>query len=325
MSDMTNTTENTSAETAADSTDTTATAPAATATDFVLWNDDESTGGKEAVAIIKGKNGLDGHRRIFGSLADAIAAIGKIAESLTASESESVKRLANTLPIALAGHGDMRTLDSIESVPFANQPVIVTALGAKGNKRSGIRGLVIMPNPTVSDFLATPEGTAFAAKVIEKEVAHVGLRQLRNEAANGTAAIFAAAEAMPATVDDFAKESTRVGVDTTGFDAVWSGLRKKLGAAIPGLLESLPRNKAEVITAIRSASWAAEMYPDLEKRNVFTGIGQLAIKAIDALPADTDADSDEVAGWLRGRDEYNAPVKERAELTRDVDLSQIKL
>lgn len=299
-----------------------AAAPAATAPrTYEVWNNTDE--GKRAIEIIKGKaHGLDGHRAVFANLAEAVARIGAIRNALADAE-KGVPAVAD-IPVAIAGVGDANAVESPDQIPYANGPVIVTALGAKGPKKTGIRGLVIMPNPTVADFMADDEGAAFLAKVVEKEVAHVGLRQLRNVADEGLAAIYAAAATAPISVSQFAQESTRVGVDTVGFDKVWVGLRKRIVEQFPSLAESLPRSKQEVITAIRSASWARTMFPDLESKNLFTGIAALAIKAVDNL-TDVEADSDEIAGWVAGRDSYDAPVKERVALTADVDLSALGL
>lgn len=280
---------------------------------------------------------LGDHRKVFESVADALAALKAIYTT--------VQGFPQDFPVVGAGIGliDVTGDDSIP--PLAEWPVeyrtegtsiCVTFVGVRGLKDddgkevNGARGFAVYPLHALAAIQADETGLAWLWKVAEKEASHVALRGLRNVApALGTDAFADAAKAMPLTVSDYVEESTRESMDTTAFDTLWKDFRKMLqeSAATAPLVPALP-GKAEVLKSIRSKAYALETYPDLEKMGSFLFIGQTMAALIErmreqaiAAGNDFELDAEEIKGWIAGRDSkvFAAPKKIEADLGK-VDL-----
>ena len=174
--------------------------------------------------------------------------------------------------------------------------------GAK--KLNGIKGIVLLPIPTLESYMASDAGKAWLEKIAEKESAHVSFRPFRDAAS--VEEFLSGAERVPDSVDAFATESARAGgVNTETFDTVWKSLRTQLAKDKPQLAKLLPQ-KPEVIKAIRSKAHATEQYPELEGIRAFEWLANLVVGAAG------DMDTSEIQKWLAGRDEFVFPTREQA-------------
>lgn len=277
-------------------------------------------------AYIAARNLLGDHRKLFDSLGDALALVLKIYQT---------EAFPVDFPCIAAGIGGIDFTESGESIPpisdwptiygQAGVQVCVSFLGVRGIKEgdkevNGARAFVIYPTHPVDAIRADETGMAWLWKIVEKETSHVALRGLRNvNPALGNDALFQAAQNMPLSVGDYVEESAREALDTSAFDATWKQFKKLLSesAATAALVPQLPQ-KAEVIRAIRSKTYATEHYGDLEAIGAFEFIARRMAAIVDLLHkqavdsgTDFDLDSAELRGWLANRDKfvYEAPRK----------------
>lgn len=280
---------------------------------------------------------LGDYRKAFDSVEDAVKAL----KNIYATES-----FPDSFPILAAGVGliDISGEDTIP--PLTEWPaefsapgiqIAVSFLGVRGQKgdddkkTNGARAFVLYPLHSVDAIQADDSGDSWLLKIIEKEMSHVAFRDLRNVApALGNDGLEAAAKAMPLSVSDYVESSTREGLDTEAFDALWKQFRKMLAEqpSTAPIAAELP-TKPEVVKAIRSKAFAVENYEKLESHGVFVFIADTIAKLIDRMRAaaiesgeDFDLDSSEIVSWLKGRDTkvFAAPRKVEADLS-NVDLA----
>lgn len=210
--------------------------------------------------------------------------------------------------------GNPQMLDSMADSRFAVAVIGARQKNAKGQTEPGIRGLIMFPIPTLAAFIAN--GESWLAKIAEKEAAHVAFRNLRNATTN--AELDAAVDSMPNDVDGFiASYNSGDGLDTETIDAVWSDVRKYIKSEAPQLYGLMPP-KAEIIKAIRSASYARQEHPELESRGLFVNVfAALVMKAGEgwkdsdgnADPLDTSA----IQEWIDNRETTNIAQRQAAE------------
>jgi hypothetical protein len=272
----------------------------------------------DAKILEKVKTLLEGHRHIYESGEAAFKQLQTI------SEIEGM-----SLPILVAGHGNVSTLEAMPD--WATGRVGVSLLGVKKEKTSGARAIVIMPVPTVEDYDADSAGHDWLDKIVVKETSHVAFRALRNvpDTSESIAELEQAAQRMPVTVTDYAEQHrATAAISLEAFNTVWPALRQMLLKEWPALKTALPA-KSEIINAIRSKSYATREYADLESQNLFPFIGDAVVKMCGDLkdektgqPAPVDAS--EVEDWLESREALNIAPKERQALTTTLDLAQFK-
>jgi len=239
---------------------------------------------------------LGGSRKIYPTADAALAAILKAAEG-----TESF----HGLPLVMAG---VDSEGNIDESKYDGMSAMVATVGARvdnGTKKlNGIKGIVLLPVPTLEAYLATEAGKDWLSKIAEKESAHVTFRPFRD--ATSVEEFMSGVERTPDSVEAFATESARSGgVNTETFDTVWKALRVQLGKEKAALAKLLPQ-KPEVIKAIRSKAHATENYAELEKAGVFVWLARLVIGAAG------DMDTTEIQKWLDGRDEFVFPTREAA-------------
>ncbi len=291
----------------------------ATAAPVILMSNDETGIGAKGLKLLKSAgDGLNGYRATFSDFEKAAAKVDSIMKKLTEMNGGSPVNL----PIIVAGHGDANTMEDLPE--WANQNVVVSILGVKKEKATGARALVIFPMPTVDEYMSDSNGANWLTKVADKETAHVAFRHLRNvDAEAGVESLYITAQRMPVSIEAYATEAATGGVDYSGFNAVWSELRKKIKEQVPSVATALP-NKSDVIPAIRSKSYAMAEFPDLEEQNVFTWLGGAVVTMIQALDDDTIS-SEEVEEWLANRETLNIQPKERTKLTSEISLGEFKI
>lgn len=273
---------------------------------------------------------LGDHRKVFESVASAIAALKSI---------YSTDGFPQTFPVVGARIG-LIDVTNDETIPPVDQwpeeyrsdsvKVAITFIGVRGvgddGKQNGARGFALYPLHPLDAIQADETGIDWLWKVAEKEASHVALRGLRNvNPAFGNDALAQASMDMPISVSDYVEESTREAMDTTAFDTLWKRFRKMLSdsAATAALVARLP-SKSEVLKAIRSKAYAEETYPELESMGSFTWMASTMAAIIDNLRTqaieageDFDLESDEIKGWLATRDTkvFAAPKKIEADLS----------
>lgn len=240
---------------------------------------------------------LGGSRKLFDSAGAALAHILAAAET-----TESFYGL----PLVLAGV-DSDTGDIDES-KYDGMQAMVAIVGARvdtGAKRlNGIKGIVLLPVPTLESYLSSDAGKDWLEKIAEKESAHVSFRPFRDAAS--VEEFMSGVDRVPNSVEAFATESARAGgVNTETFDTVWKSLRTQLAKEKPALAKLLPQ-KPEVIKAIRSKAHAQEAYPELEGIRAFEWLANLVVAAAGKM------DTSDITKWIAGRDEFVFPAREAA-------------
>lgn len=239
----------------------------------------------DAVKTIK--TALGGERKVFDTYADATSVLESIALKMDELKQET--------DILFAG-------DDQNPPEDWTTPVCVSILGTRGEyegkNKEGVKALVVFPMPTVDDFLS--EAPDWIAKLVQKEAAHVAFRQLRN--AESDAALQAAAIKMPMTIEAYITEhASRGGIDTECFDTMWKDFRAAFVEQYAQLKAFLP-GKSDVLTAIRSKTFAETEYGKLESLHVFEAIAKGMIEqAPDWEPA---LDPTAIQEWLDRRDTW---------------------
>lgn len=183
-----------------------------------------------------------------------------------------------------------------------------TRIEINGKGKNGVKAVVVMPIPTVAQVLADEEGTEFIQRILSKEFALVGYRNIRDAATMNE--LMAQIAKMPKTVSDYlaAAKSAGSAADTETFDALWTPLRASLKKSLPALYAVLP-TKAEAIRAIRSKSYATEHFPELENAKAGSIFLKLAQAVIANAATNTTEkgepaplDSSAIADWIKERD-----------------------
>lgn len=248
------------------------------------------------------KQGLGGTRVLIDSTADQTAA--EIANALLESAASTTE---NFFGLALL------VSEGIEDA----ERICIATLGVrdKETKTDGIKAICAFPLPSVADFLSDPAAESFIAKLIEREAADVAFGNLRGD--KTMAELKTAFAGLPRTVAEIISTSREsgTGLDTDAFDTMWNAFRTGfLKVKMPSLAAALPQ-KAEVIKAIRSASYALAN-PDtkaIEERKAFVGIAATMVKMApafmdkDGKPAPVDASA--IQDWIDNRDTVHIGYK----------------
>ena len=202
-------------------------------------------------------------RRLFDSTDEATAYIQKCQEEFSD---------FGSYPVAAVGLTEDGDFDP--EVYTDDMRVCVSVLTKRGDgpNSTTVHCLVIFPAPKLSAIIGLPEGvelenaagTDWLVGIVEKELNHVAVRQLRK--AENAQEIAEAVESMPTTVADYitsGRESTSGILET--FNQLWQVIKKGMGQkSKPFALANL--SKKELRKAMESASYAATVYPQLETR-----------------------------------------------------------
>ena len=258
--------------------------------------------------LAKLKSVLD-DREIFDSLELGTA---KLTKAITATTDEKNPDAAPLFGLPVEIRGMDPGTGEIDPEVYAGNRAVLAYVGtrgknAKGEAIVGIKGIVLFPVPTLDAFLATDEGKGLVGKVLDKELAHVAFRQVRE--ANTTYEFSTGVTAMPTSVTDFATASSR-GVDTGTFDILWPGLREAIKDRKPELYKLLP-NKAVFLNALRSKAFAEseDETSALESKGWIVKLGQMLINAAPSNVNTTTKkpeplDASIIQNWLDTRDEF---------------------
>lgn len=220
-----------------------------------------------AAAESKAKTVIDDmdQRRLFDSTDEAAAYIAKCQEEYSD---------FGSYPVAAAGLTEEGDFDPEVYTDEMRVGVYVLTKRGDGPNSTTVHCIVIAPAPKVTAFLGLTEddaasfnnaaGVEWLTGIIDKEINHVTVRQLRK--AENAQEIAEAVESMPTTLADFitsGRESTSGILET--FNQLWQIIKKGMGAkSKPFALANL--SKKELRKAMESASYAATVYPQLETR-----------------------------------------------------------
>lgn len=149
--------------------------------------------------------------------------------------------------------------------------VSVLTKRGEGKDSTTVHCIVIYPSPRIAaimgidpETVANVQGCEWLIGIMEKELNHVAVRQLRK--AENAQEIAEAVESMPTTIADYitsGRESTSGILES--FNQLWQIIKKGMGAkSKPFALANL--SKKELRKAMESASYAATVYPQLETR-----------------------------------------------------------
>jgi hypothetical protein len=202
-------------------------------------------------------------RRLFDSVEEATAYIGKCQEEYAD---------FNSYPIAFVGATEDGDFDSEVYTDDMRIAVSVLTKRGDGPNSTTVHCIVIFPAPKLSAILGLADdaelsnaaGSDWLVGIMEKELNHVAVRQLRK--AENAQEIAEAVESMPTSVQDYitsGRESTSGILES--YNQLWQIIKKGVGAkSKPFALANL--SKKELRKAMESASYAATVYPQLETR-----------------------------------------------------------
>lgn len=192
-------------------------------------------------------------RKTFTSVDDALAYIGEIGEYVGFGD------LQQAIVGAVADADGNVTLDPAIYTDEMEIAVAVVSEKVAGTKMKPI-ALAVYPTPAADAVLASDEGKAWVAKLIEKESNLVAMRALRK-----SDNIEESASAMPTTIASYITPSREAatGVLAT-YEAVWKDV-KALMAKKSRAWSIANFSKKELRRAIESASYASGTYPKVEK------------------------------------------------------------
>lgn len=201
-------------------------------------------------------------RRTFDNAEAALAYITVQSESLT--------DFAD-YPLIIAGLDDEGALDP--TVYTDTMRVAVSVLTRKGSKEKNIEtsviAIVVFPVPTVESILADKQASEWLNGLIEKEINHIAVRNVRN--AESVDDMEEARKGMPTSLAEYTTSQR----ETTGgilevYNALWQTVKKVIGTKFKAFaIANL--SKKELRKGIESASYAAATYPTLENRTTKAG------------------------------------------------------
>lgn len=218
-------------------------------------------------------------RRTFKTVDEALAYIGEIGEYVGFGD------LQQAIVGAIADDDGNVTLDPAIYDDSMEIAVAIVSEKVAGAKMKPI-ALAVYPTPSTDAVLATDEGKAWIAKLVEKEANLVAMRALRK-----SDNIEESAAAMPTTIASYITPSREAatGILAT-YEAVWKDI-KQLMAKKSRAWAIANFSKKELRRALESASYASGTYPKVEKGGgesslfVFAiGLGQLLAKKAELDP-----------------------------------------
>lgn len=222
-------------------------------------SDSNNNTSTESTETTKAKTVIDdmASRRLFDSVDEATAYIQKCQTDLSDFGEQPIAA------VGLTGEGEFDPEIYNDSMRIA---VSVLTKRGQGVGSSTVAAIVIYPSPKIEAILADPAGTAWLTAMMEKELNHVAVRNLRRVGTKDGPTFEDAVESMPSTIADYVTSSRDA---TSGILAVyndlWQIIKKALGKQFKAFgLANL--SKKELRKAIESAGYAAQIYPQLEER-----------------------------------------------------------
>lgn len=238
-------------------------------------------------------------------------------------------------PVAAVGLTEEGDFDP--AIYNADMRIAVAVLSQRGKTEqnpsdsSRVHCIVIYPTPKLAAILGLPEdvelpkGAAldWLTAIIEKELNHVAVRQLRKT--TDAAGIAEAVGTMPTTLADYVTSGreTSSGIMET-FNQLWQLIKKAIGSKSKAFaLRNL--SKRDLLQSIQSANYAAAMHPQLEARVNKKGEAEsyfvLAAQFGQALAAQMGLDPAIFDKALENRDERKFTTGDESE--DDFDFEQM--
>lgn len=195
-------------------------------------------------------------RRIFESADDAAAYIQKCQEDFTDFD--------NFPPVFVGATEDGDFDPEVYTDEMRIAVAVLKQRGDTAGATSTVKAIVIYPSPKIEAILATELGSQWLTAIMEKELNHVAVRQLRK--AETREDIDDALESMPTTVADFitSNRETSGGI-LEAYNGTWQVVKKAIGSKWKVFANAM-LSKKELRKGIESASYAAQVYPKLELR-----------------------------------------------------------
>lgn len=195
------------------------------------------------------------NRRLFDSPEDAATYIAKCQKEFTD---------FNSYPVAAVGLTDEGDFDPEIYNDSMRIAISVLTQRGEGAGSSTVKAIVIYPSPKLETVLESATGRDWLTAIMEKELNHVAVRQLRK--AENADEIADAIQTMPTTLDGY----TTSGRESTGgilqtYNDLWQLIKKAIGAkSTPFRLANL--SKKELRKGMESSAYALAIYPKLEDR-----------------------------------------------------------
>lgn len=195
------------------------------------------------------------NRRLFDSTEDAAAYIGKCQIDFVD---------FNSYPVAAVGLTEEGDFDPEVYTDDMRIAVSVLTQRGEGAGSSTVKAITIYPSPKLDAILESATGRDWLTVIMEKELNHVAVRQLRK--ADSADEIADAIQTMPTTIEAY----TTSGRESTGgilqtYNDLWQLIKKAIGAkSTPFRLANL--SKKELRKAMESSAYALAIYPKLEDR-----------------------------------------------------------
>lgn len=173
---------------------------------------------------------------------------------------------------------------------------VLTQRAEEEGARSSVKAIVIAPVPTFSAILANPEGAAWMQRIVEKELNHVAVRQLRK-----AEDIAEAVDSMPKTLTDYISSDRGTGGILQAYEELWRPIKNNMGK-LSRSWKLMNLSKKELRRALESSAYASEYYPTLEESKQ----GSLFVFALNGLidhAKKNGFDPTIFERWLSGRNE----------------------
>lgn len=195
-------------------------------------------------------------RRIFANTEDAAAYLNQMATTLA----DFAKiPFAGVGFISNEGQEDDGDFDSKVYTPDMN--VMVAVLNKKAGPQRGVKCIVVTPIPSMDSVLADPVGKEWLTKIMQKELNHVAVRDLRE--ASDVATVV---DKMPTTLAAYISSARDQGggaLET--FNEMYKQINTTLGAQI-AVWAKAKLVKSDLKKCFESTGYAQEFYPSLENR-----------------------------------------------------------
>lgn len=246
----------------------------------------ESNAKEDAKSV---KSDMDA-RRIFSNRDEAIA-------YLTAC-SESLPDFGN-YPVAAPGVN--LTDDGLEFDPevYTDQTrVMVSVLTNRGETpgNSQVKAIVVAPVPTIDAILSSPDAKAWMERIVEKELNHVAVRNLRK-----AEDISEVIDSMPKTLEDYITSDRGASGALQSYEELWRPIKNNM-AKLSKSWRLAALSKKEMRRGLESAAYASEYYPTLEESKKGS-LFEFALKGLISIAKTRGLDPSVFEKWLENRNE----------------------
>lgn len=260
-----------------------------TASRLLLAADDSLAAGAPAVEAPKAPepktvaNDMDS-RRTFPNVDEATAYLQKCAEELT--------DFAET-PLAAAG----MTEEGFDPAIYTDSMDVMVSVLTGGKGARTVKAIVVAPIPKIQSVIDSPEGLAWATRILHKEMNHVAVRPLRD-----AADVAIVIDQIPTTMSGYIESQRASAGMVESFNELYKPINQTMSKAPVWAKARL--TKPEMKRAFESKAYAEEFYPAVENRG--EGKDSLFVTALNiavAAAKKKGLDPAIFAHWLSTRDQ----------------------